>query len=352
MSELTAQHILEAVRSVWQVNEEFTEPFKDGFFWWPGHHKVTVRCEQQSPSGESEAWRVTVETEYAKGVDFGNPKVVGLFGNLAGVAPTYGWVYVPPEVTGKYNLPPDGKIGFKSSAYIRPETAGWLPSFFARLVVMQPIDAERLGAAEFLRILGGEADLSGPRTSGPDHPIDDILNVAQVVFAPSGQESSRWSGSDEFGDIAERFGRNEMSFGNGSPEGLTLETPFGTSSALIRCRHDVKHPALGSGLLTSIQLPVFDGYEATWETCMWLNFFASTSWTDAPVLGSWHPKEVQTGKFSPSYGAFVPNALYAPGVASNMALWSLGLARWARQALWPDLEDLPMREILEARFGG
>ncbi len=351
MSELTPQHILEQFRYVWQVDKEFTEPLEDGFCWWPGHHKVTVRCEQQGPDGESDAWRVTVTTEYAKGVDLSDPKILRLLGSAAVLAPSYGWVYAPPKVNGKYDLPQDGGISFKSSVYIRPETADWLPRFFARVVVMQPVDAERLGAAEFLQMLGGEADRGGPRVAKPDHLLDDILNVAQVVFAPAGQESSRWSGSDEFGDIAERFGRSDMSFGNGGPEGLTLETPFGSSSALVRCHNDVRHPALGSGLLTSIQLPVFDTDEATLETCAWLNFFASVSWTGVPVLGSWHAKEVCEGQFAPAYGTFIPNALYAPGLATNLALWGIGLARWSRQALWPELEDLSMREILQARLG-
>jgi hypothetical protein len=35
-----------------------------------------------------------------------------------------------------------------------------------------------------------------------------------------------------------------------------------------------------------------------------------------------------------------------------MALWSLGLARWAKEAFWSDLEDSTMAEIFETRFGG
>jgi hypothetical protein len=83
---------------------------------------------------------------------------------------------------------------------------------------------------------------------------------------------------------------------------------------------------------------------------MWLKFLASRSWTNAPVLASWHPKEIPSGKFAPAYGVHIPNWLYAPLIATNMVFWSLGLVRWARQALWSDREDRRMDEILAARF--
>ena len=347
LSQLSANHILKIIRDIWRVEEGASESFEGGFNWWPGHHKVTVRCQHHDNPVESEAWRVVVDTDYIKDVDFLDPKTTQFFSSMGVIAPTYSMSCIPPEVSEKYDLPLDGKIWFHSSMYISPETIGWLPAFFAQLTIMQPIDTERWGLSDFARMMGGIADTSGPRT---EEPIDDILNVAHELYVPIGKERCRWHDSTEFKEIAERFGRTNMCFGNGDSSGLTLETPFGNDSALIIQRTDVNHPALGSGLLSAIQLPCFDTFEATAGTCMWLNFLASRSWTDAPVLASWHPKEIQPGKFAPACGVHIPNALYAPLIATNIVLWSLGLVRWVRQAFWPDLEDRPMDEILAARF--
>jgi len=344
-----AIEIVEQIRAVWQAEESDIERFEDGFYWWPGHHRVTVRC-QQGAAPDDQAWRVTVITDFARDVDFSKPTVEVLLSSVASVAPTYSWVYAPAALVQKYEIK-DSKIWFHSSVYITPETLGWLPGFFARLAILQPIDAQRLGEPEFVQMLGGKADLTGTKALAADSSCDDILYVGQDVFAPIGVEACRWIGDSEFQEIIEQFGGSDWCFGTGDPSGLTLETPFGSNSALIRLRTDIKHPALGTGLLVSTQLPVFDTFDSTMETCAWLNFFASTSWTNVPVLASWHPKEVQEGQFSPACGTMIPNALYAPGLATNMALWSLGLASWARRTLWPEWEDCSMTEVFSARHG-
>jgi hypothetical protein len=200
-------------------------------------------------------------------------------------------------------------------------------------------------------MLRGVPSKSGRRQKNDSGDVDDILNVASSIYVPLGNKPCRWASSPEFSAFAERFGRSDMCFGMGDPEGLTLETPFGQSSSLIRLHNKIEHPALGTGLLSTVQLPIWETVEASNSTCMWLNFFASVSWTDVPVLGSWHPGEIGPKEFAPSYGAFIPNALYADGIATNMALWSLRLAQWARRTLWPDVKDVTMAEILSARMG-
>jgi hypothetical protein len=52
-----------------------------------------------------------------------------------------------------------------------------------------------------------------------------------------------------------------------------------------------------------------------------------------------------------AHASFVPIALYSDGLATNFALWSVARVRWLRQTRWPNLEDKPMIEILENRYG-
>lgn len=322
MITITDGELLQHIHQVWQIDKKYVEEIENGFNWWPGHHKVTVRCAPKDDASDPDCWRLTVCTEFVKGINFENAKMAALIASMGSFSPSYG---------------------------VRPQTAGWLPAFFARIVIMQPIDAQRT-ADPYAEMLRGNANKSGSRFDSGSTEIDDILNVAQGIFAPMGEEPSKWIGSTEFSDIAERYGRSDLSFGTGGPDGLTLETPFGKSSSLIRLHHDIKHPALGSGLLGTIRLPVLESLEASTNTCMWLNFFCSRHWTDAPVHGTWHPQEIRKDEYASSYGAFVPNALYADGVATNVALWNLGLARWARMKVWPDLQDYNIYDIVNARF--
>ena len=48
-----------------------------------------------------------------------------------------------------------------------------------------------------------------------------------------------------------------------------------------------------------------------------------------------------------AFTSFVPNALYQPGIATNMALWLLGRSGWVKKRRWPHLQDKTMAEILQ-----
>ena len=53
-----------------------------------------------------------------------------------------------------------------------------------------------------------------------------------------------------------------------------------------------------------------------------------------------------------AHTSFVPNALYLDNLVFNLALWSVARAQWVRRERWPDLQDLTMAKILDARLGG
>jgi hypothetical protein len=82
-----------------------------------------------------------------------------------------------------------------------------------------------------------------------------------------------------------------------------------------------------------------------------LNFMEAISWTNFPQLGCWHSHQSRGGGKGLAFSSFLPNALYQPGLATNMALWLLGRARWARERGWPDLQDQTMLQVLQNRFG-
>lgn len=64
--------------------------------------------------------------------------------------------------------------------------------------------------------------------------LEEILEVAAHAYVPIGNETNRWIGTEEFKSVVEDWGKSDLCFGFGDDQGLTLETPFGDDSALIR----------------------------------------------------------------------------------------------------------------------
>jgi hypothetical protein len=162
MGQTDGSDLLKLIQEVWQTDPRYVEEIENGFNWWPGHHKVTARCLPKDDPADPDAWRLTVNTEFIQGVNIDDPKLAGLVSSMGAFSPSYGWVYTPSEVSKKYNLPIDGAISFHSAACVRPETSNWLPAFFARIAIMQPIDAQRT-AAPYAELLLGKPKLSGAR---------------------------------------------------------------------------------------------------------------------------------------------------------------------------------------------
>jgi hypothetical protein len=267
---------------------------------------------------------------------------------------TYAWAYPTSQILKELEKwgPPDAplKMWFASTAYVNHEKVSWLPRFLAQMAIMQPINAQIQAkkAPDFLD--GGCAD-----TSRPAHlrgaALDGMLEVAAQIYAPAGQEPSRWENVDEFSQFAETYARNDRCFGTGDNAGLTLETPFGSDTALVNLRTGETHPQLGNGLLVTLQLPRFAEAATIAKECAYLNFLEAGSWTGFPLFGCWHPHVSRESRDGIAFTTFVPNALYQPLLATNLALWMLGRAKWVRETLWPDLQDKRMIEILEDRFG-
>jgi hypothetical protein len=132
---------------------------------------------------------------------------------------------------------------------------------------------------------------------------------------------------------------------------MTLETPFGNESALIRFLTRNRHPQLGHGLLVTLQLPYFGDLLTIATAAAQLNFMEAMSWTDFPQLGCWHAHQHRPGQDGLAFALFMPNVLYRPVLATNIGIWFLRRARWAREQMFPDLQDLAMIDILHRRYG-
>jgi hypothetical protein len=223
----------------------------------------------------------------------------------------------------------------------------WLPRFLAQEALVQVTNAEGMNGLLSKVVI----DKSDSLSSGENRKPDEILEVPLKIYVSEGTKPNRWSDTDEFGKFAEKYGRTEGCFGNGDKSGLTLETPFGDDSALIRLL-PVKNPLLGNGLQVTIQFPFLAAFEEIAKRSALLNVSEADRWTDVPQLGCWQPDNINGSKkrIGLAHRSFIPNALYSPGIATNFALWSIARVRWARQEFWPELKDKSMGEVLEKRM--
>src|SRR5262245_3914690 len=99
---------------------------------------------------------------------------------------TYAMVYAPPELGEKYPEALDGKLWLQSSVYLRPDSSGWLPEFFARTAILQPIDAQRQGET-IATMLHASPDESAPKPGGSTDHRDEMLTVADSLYVPLGK---------------------------------------------------------------------------------------------------------------------------------------------------------------------
>lgn len=182
-----------------------------------------------------------------------------------------------------------------------------------------------------------------------DTDFELALQVATLLYAPHGAKPNKWAGTGEFESFADKWAASDSCFGFGDATGLTVETPFGDHSALIRLETESKHPQLGNGLLANLQLPYSGNNLSAAKDAATLNLNESAGWTDFPLLGCWHSHKNCGDDYGLAFSLFIPNALYQPGLATHVALWFLERARWARETLRPDMVDKTMLEIMKSR---
>jgi hypothetical protein len=340
--------LIDLVLTAWQAESADIREIEGGVAWYPGTHEVLLRCSQDERD-DNTGHRIWTDTKVVVGANLDDPKCRAKLASYASLAPTFCLEFTPADVREKYGLPNNGEVDFHTSVCVYAEDKSWLASHFATVSLLSVILAER-SAPLIADDIQAKSHSDRFRFSAGKSELDGIL-FADQSLVEAAKEPSRWTAVDEFEGIAEQYGKNDLCFGFGDKNGLTLEVPFGSDTALIRQHTDIPHPVFGNGLLTTIQLPIFDSAAETEQTCIWLNFMSTRSWTGSLIAGSWHPRQSRGDLFSPAYGTFVPNAMYREGLATRYALWSISLVRWAQSTFWNHLENAKMIDILTARYG-
>lgn len=342
---------LKAIAELWRSDGPRSRWREDGFDWWPGDFQVSVNAHRRLDEYGLEMWQLSVQTNFLKDVPINDPKFVKFVALTSRVSgSTHGWVYPTAEVLAQHA--PAGttpRLYFSNTAYVTSENIEWMPWLLGSMSILQPINAQ-IQSKTISDLFGGLPDVSRPpELAGLG--LDGMLELVTQLYAPLGQETNRWIGSDEFSAIAATCGASGYCFGIGDHQGLAIDVSFGDTTAMVALRTDQTHPQLGNGLLATLKVPLFGDLQAIANECAGLNL-VERLWTDIPQFGCWHPLTYGEDTEGAAFSTFVPNALYQAGLANQMAIWMVQKAQRLRQARWPDMPDKPVHEILEARLAG
>lgn len=337
---------LEQISRTWSVDDADVRVHEHGFDWLPGSHLVRVRLYKNIETPAPERFRLTIDTSYLRNLPEQDAAFVQNASELARHhCPTYSIVYPPAAIVRQHFDGHAADMHLFSSAYISEENVGWLPGFLARMAIMQPIDAERNSDDAAKLFQGCVPAVAGALRRAT---VNGVLDVDRELRA-AGQVDSNWIGSDEFEAFADEYARNDLCFGIADDHGMSLETPFGSDSALISFTTEDQYPPLGNGLFVGTQIPGGGDFDDVCTSAAYLNFMESVDSSDVPQMGCWHALQVSEREFRLAHTCFIPNAFFVEGLVVNLGLWALARVQLAKRMLRRDEPNLTMMEILEAR---
>jgi hypothetical protein len=339
---------LKEIAELWKADSPRLRWRENGFDWWPGDFKVSVDAVRRLDEHGPEMWQLSVKTHFLKDVPINDSKFVNLSAAMTRVAAsTYGWVYPPTEILAQHAPGSTPRLHFSNTAYLTSENIEWMPWLLGAMSIVQPVNAQ-IQAKSTAEILGGVPDMSRPpELAGLE--LDGMLEIIDQLYAPLGKEPSRWIASEEFSAIAQNCA-SDVCHGIACHDGLLIDASFGDTGARVVLATGQTHPQLGNGLLVTLQVPILGDAATIANECAALNCVESL-WSDVPQFGCWHRMSYEQDIEGAAFSTFVPNALYQPGLANQMAIWMVQRAQLLRQRRFPDMPDMPIREILAARDG-
>lgn len=355
---ISAKSILTRIAELWQAepsrirwNEENPSGFQS-FDYWPGDYRVKVIALPGKNGDSKGRIRIQIRTDYLKDVPISKPFFEQMSSDLSKFTTScYAWIYPPTDYWDEIKASGEHPcLWLGSTAYIDESNVNWMTELLAVTGIMQPINAQFHAEPMPELFQGGKLHLSSPNGGKRAKPHQSLENLEQA-YLEDGEHGSRFANTSEFEVFASRFGRSDNCFGFGDKTGLTLETPFGSDSALIKLETQQKHPQWGFGLLATLQLPLHDEKLVTARLAAELNLSEWIEWTHFPLMGCWHSAKSRSGQDSVAFTLFMPNTLFKPTLSTHVAVWLLSRARWVRQSKFPNLKDATMAEILEGRFG-
>lgn len=310
----TGQKTLEWLyREQLKVDDDWAVHTPRGFTWWADRHAQTIEVvrEEKGPDGAF-GYLISVRTDLLRGVraDEQTLKVVG--GLLMPFASMAGPVIDANRQT----------LSLCSLVRVYESIASWMNPLISVAATLQ-IGEARILAPALAEATKAEEAISGHPQNGKRPQPDEMAELISEVFAPMGQQRSRWQPA-EFESAVERCMRRPPAvMATAGRSAFTVEFPFGDQTSLCRATADEPHPRYGNGLLLLQSFP----------------FAAKSEVEGIQVALSMNEAELTQRPFGYGFGSYVyqdgmlhfttffPNALYRPGLLPNIYFSCAGRAR-------------------------
>ena len=333
-----ASVVLDAVSEALSVDEEWSVRNDRSLVWWPSRIHQRIWVDPPRDSHGEVVTRVHAEVPLLRGVAE-REGLLEMVSSLNGLASLSALIY---DADG-------GRISLHGSGFAHAGNA-WLVDVFKSAVALQ-LPAVDSQVEVLTGGFGGEPDLDDHPTSGAREEPDEILEIGDF-FAEAGARPSPFSAGDfrafvddgedlwliaTHGDagasvelrfssdvpatlaepLESRSQRRELAAAYakiGRPEGrpasdvhgvawtVTRREDAGIGTALLQIRADEPHPALGSGLIAVLRLPVRMSAEEAAVRANELNRQERDEWTGAHALGAWCTRGEEV-----AFVSFLPN---------------------------------------------
>jgi hypothetical protein len=313
----------------------------DRGFTWTGH-RLAQRLDA-SPIVQSRDLPVsviTVRTTVVRNVGQGRREVEGILARLNVLA-----------VGSAYQFIPDRREVIAISRHVvHEETLETRSEELADHAILQLCFAEHQAETLSTLVQGTVAHWQHPIT-GARLVRDEMLNVVRDVFAPAGQEASRFEDAAEMERAAALLNETPFASLGTTAKGLCIEVPFGErNTTLIEIASDALHPSIGSGLAVATLLPYDHSEDELVAVAAELQAAQSETIEGGGQFGGWALR-THRGRQCVAYCRFVPNAMFRPGVVADAVLHEVSRALWVDERAFPGLPARDAWTIMASRDG-
>jgi hypothetical protein len=336
----------------WQMDPARSRWRDDGFDWWPGDYLISIRIAHKPDVRPGLRWRATVSTHLVGEFPEGYAGQILTHGYATLHGTTHGWIVPPPEALRDSGGNP--RLTFHSSVYFDDnEFLETWSKLLAGAGLFQALSAQDHGP--MVARSSGSVPRHYPEdgeAAGGDAAVVDFMASAADLFVPPMEAPNAWAGRGELAELTTLFSSTDKYFVVGDDTRISAEVAFGDNTALLQVLTDIVSPSIGAGLGLRLRLPVWLPRREAIQLAARMNWEEVSSWTGLPIMGNWVASDLgDDGPMGVDYRIFVPNALSWEGVAGNLAASMLERADWVHQTFWPEVEDRPLIDILNDRFG-
>jgi hypothetical protein len=228
-------------------------------------------------------------------------------------------------------------IRLRCSACVHAETVSTIKTLFGAAVTLQAADAH-IKVGGIATLLGGTADISQHPKSGPRREADDMLNVIEELYAPQGRRGSPYT-ADTFLQAA---AMSPAPWLDVQTEGAELRavlyaSDYPSGTGVFMATSNPRHPQLGAGLLTLVNIPSGFTPEVTLALAHELNLAEAYVWQSPYFFGAWCVgKDADPGL---TFASFYPAAVCRPGLVEALAVQAGVRAAWVRRQIDDGIQD-------------